>query len=252
MRIEPRRAIVGLVIAGVAGSFLLLPALSLVGTLLAPSMPAPHQSRVVPLLGEAIWARSLGGRAAALQPINPFTVARAVSCHLLAERFDDQAERDREHDGCMELLPGIQGIGHLANIHMQSEGVWEDPRVPFVALATVSKVSSTWTKAELLDSLAARGEFGNGLIGADHAARAYFGKTPGELALAEIALLASALGNRRLNPWCRPEEAARARLRILSRMRDSQVIDDPAVDAANRMPLGILPTPPPRHQPCRN
>ena len=58
----------------------------------------PATTHVPPLLGEAIWARALGGQATELQPVNPFTIGRMASCHLLAERFEDQAERDAQHE----------------------------------------------------------------------------------------------------------------------------------------------------------
>jgi len=97
VRFDRRTLFFGLLFAGVAGGFLLLPAISLVGSLLAPSQPEPATTHVPPLVGEAIWARALGGQATKLQPVNPFTIGRMASCHLLAERFEDQAERDAHH-----------------------------------------------------------------------------------------------------------------------------------------------------------
>ena len=58
MRFDRRTLFFGLLFAGVAGGFLLLPAVSLVGSLLAPSQPEPATTHVPPLLGEAIWARA--------------------------------------------------------------------------------------------------------------------------------------------------------------------------------------------------
>ena len=83
MQIEPRRAVIGLLIAGAAGAFLFLPAITFVGTTFVP-VPTPATTHIAPLLGEAIWARALGGRATELQPVNPFTIARMASCHLIA------------------------------------------------------------------------------------------------------------------------------------------------------------------------
>ena len=82
MQFDRRTLVLGILFAGVAGGFLLLPALSLVGSLLAPSQPRPATTHVPVLVGEAIWARGLGGRATELQPVNPFTIARFNSLNF--------------------------------------------------------------------------------------------------------------------------------------------------------------------------
>jgi membrane peptidoglycan carboxypeptidase len=132
---------------------------------------------------------------------------------------------------------------------MQGEGVWQDPRVPFVSIATITRVTGTWTKAELIDTLAARAEFTSHFIGADNAARGLFGRLPADLTVAQTALVAGLLGDRHLDPWCAPEAATRSRRRILERMRDDGVIDDATYQSANVTELGLT-TPPPSHQPC--
>lgn len=247
---HPPRLVGALLCAGATGAVLLLPAVSFVGSMLLPSMPAPPQEHVAPLLGEAMWARARGGRATELQPLNPFTIARFASCQLFAERHEDRAARDQEQDACMALLPAIQAVGLVATRHLQSVGVWQDIRVPFAALATVRKMSNTWTRAELLDALGASGEFGPVFIGADAAARGYFGRSVVELDLSQIALLAATLGERRVHPWCWPEHAARVRQGILERMHQNGVIDLAAADAATRTSLGITATPPAEYPPC--
>src|SRR6478736_9116325 len=115
-------------------------------------------------MADAIWAKTLGGRANELQPLNPFTLGRMLSCHVLAERYDAD-QRDAQHDECFKLIPAIQGVGYVTSIHMRTHGVWQDPRVPFVQVAEMTKVTSTWTRAELVDALAERGEFILGLQG---------------------------------------------------------------------------------------
>ncbi len=160
----------GLVIAGFAGAVLVLPAISFVGTTLMPNQPVPATAHMPPLLAEAIWARTNGGRATELQPLNPFTIGRAGACHILAERFDP-AERSAQHDECMKLLPGVQAVGYLSSVHMKSQGVWQDIRVPFVQIATMNRMTGKWSKAELLSTLAERAEFGTGVIGVEAASR---------------------------------------------------------------------------------
>ena len=249
MRLEPRSLLVGLAIAGMAGAVLFLPAISFIGTMLLPNPPVPATQRVSPLLADAIWARTNGGRATELQPLNPFTIGRAASCHILAERFE-RSERSAQHDECMKLLPGLQAVGYLSTVHSKSEGVWQDPRVPFVGLATMTRITDKWTKAELLNTLAERGEFGVGLIGAEAASRGYFSRSADQLTLPQAAMIGAFTGDNRIDPWCDPEEAAVRRHRILVKMRENQAIDEAAFGAADKSELGLSPLPA-NHQPCK-
>jgi len=245
---DPRRILIGLVIAGVAGAALFLPAISFVGTMLAPSQPVPATTRVPPPLADAIWARANGGRATQLQPLNPFTMARAATCHAFAE-FDEPEQRQTGHDDCMKLLPGVEAVGYLSKVHMRSEGVWQDPRVPFVQIATMTRITSRWTKAQLLDTLASRGEFGSGFIGAEAAAAGYFGRPADQLNLAQAAMVGAFIGDGVADPWCDPAAAANMRRRVLERMLDDGVIDEAAYQSANVAELGLT-TPPATHKPC--
>jgi len=120
-----------------------------------------------------------------------------------------------------------------------------------VQIAAMTKVSSTWTRPELIDALAERGEFILGLQGVYQASQAFFKRPVGELTLPQTALVAALLGQRRLDPWCAPEQAAILRRRVLERMRDNLVIDDAAVQAANIAELGLV-EPPPAHKPCEH
>lgn len=250
MRFDLRQGLIGLGIAGAAGAMLFVPAVFWIGNLLAPSHPVPSTTHVPPLLGQALWARANGGRATALQPLNPITIGRMAGCHVLAERIDDPSERDREHDECMTLLPAVEAVGYLATVHRRGEGVWQDPRVPFVQMATIARVTSRWTRAELVDTLAARGEFTASFIGAEHAARGLFGRSPADLTVPQAALVAAVLGDRRADPWCEAAAAAAMRNRVLARMRDSLAIDDDTFAAATAAPLDLA-APPGNRPPCR-
>jgi len=247
---RPRTIVATLGVAGVAGAFLLLPTLSFIGTMLAPSQPTPSQAHVSPLLGKAMWAVALGGRATELQPMNPFTIGRMVACHALAERFETRAERDSQHDECMKLMPAVEAVGYLSTVHMRSEGVWEDPRVPFVQIATMTMLSGTWTRTELLDTLAERGEFGPTFQGTEAASHGYFGRPANELTLPQAAMLAGLMGNRRIDPWCDPATTADRRRRALERMRNNRDINDVEFEAANRSELGLS-EPPSGHPNCK-
>ena len=109
---------------------------------------------------------------------------------------------------------------------------------------------STWTRAELLDTLAERGEFPLGFVGVDNASRGFFGRSAADLSLPQAALLGSMIGESRIDPWCQAERAAALRRRVLERMRDNLAIDDAAMDTANRAELGLA-APPPNHQALR-
>ena len=250
MRIDARQTVIGLVIAGVAGGFLFLPAVVYLGTFLSPNTITPATAHVAPLLGDALWARAGGGRDSQLQQLNPFTIGRMASCHLWAETIDDRAAAETQHEECMKLMPGVQAIGYVSSLHLQSQGVWQDPRVPFVQIATMTRVTDKWTRTELIDTLAERAEFGNGIHGVSRAAQYYFGRSTSDVTVPQAALLAAMTGDRRLDPWCDPEGAATARRRILARMRDNLAIDGATLESADRSDLGLINPPPDGHKPC--
>lgn len=249
MRFDKRTAFSAIFIAGASGAVLLLPAIAFVGTMLSPSVPAPSTTHIPAILGEAIWARANGGRHAELQPLNPFTVGRVASCMILAESMAPSPERNARQDECMRHLPAIQAIGYLSTVQMKADGVWQDPRVPFVQIAHMSRLTKSWSKTELLDTLAERGEYAAGIKGVAQAARMFFNRGVGELTLAQTALVAGLLGDTRLDPWCAPDRAAQRRAVVLERMRDNLAIDEAARSDANDDELGLI-APPAGHQPC--
>ena len=74
--------------------------------------------------------------------------------------------------------------------------------------------------------------FGNQLYGVAAAAEAYFGKTAGELSLAEAATLAAVLETPTINPHSAPEEAAeRARLVLDAMLAQGLISRDEALEA---------------------
>jgi hypothetical protein len=249
VRIDPRRVVVGLLIAGVAGGFLFLPAVGFIGSMLAPTQPAFSTTHVPKLVGDALWADSAGGRATELQPINPFTLGRVVACNVLAERIDDRDQYEAEHEECMKLLPAVEAINEVSMSHIRGAGISDDPRVPFVGFATMMNVASKWSRDELLDALGERARFSFGFRGIEQAAHGFFNRSPSELTLPQAALLSALHRDRHLDPWCGPVRAAEIRRRTLRRMLDNLAIDQAAFDSANAAPLGIA-DPPPNHKPC--
>jgi penicillin-binding protein 1C len=97
------------------------------------------------------------------------------------------------------------------------------------------------TKDEVLEQYLNRAPYGNQLLGAQSAARAYFGKPARDLSLAESAFLAG-LPNApsAFNPR-KSHDAAVARQRVvLRRMREQGIIDDDAYALALAQPLSVL------------
>ena len=112
-------------------------------------------------------------------------------------------------------------------------------------------MARSFTKADSVDTLAERGEFGMGFKGVEAAAQGYFGRTAAQLTLPQVATIAALVTGRGPDPWCDPAGAAALRHRILDGMRDNGVIDEPAFMAADRSELGLL-TPPAGHLPCKD
>jgi len=250
VRFNARQILGGLILAGVAGGFLFLPAISFVGSLLASTQPSPPTTHVPKLVGDALWAEFQGGRSTVLQPINPFTLGRMASCHVFAEmRARNRDENEAGHEECMKLLPAVEGINEVSMSHLRGVGVQNDPRVPFVGFATMMNVASRWSREELLDAIGERGEWSFGFHGVEQAARGFFNRSAAELDLPQAALLARLHRFRHLDPWCGPVHAAGERRRTLQRMLANGAIDDAAFQAANVAPLGLA-DPPTDHKPC--
>jgi len=251
VRVSEKRTLVGIVISGAAVAILIMPAVYFLGLWLAPPRPVPVTTRVPVLLEDAIWARADGGRATELQPINPISFVRMRACRAMAAQTDDSALRSARRAECMKLLPAIQAADYLSGVHIRDANAATGGfREGISQFATAAWLTRSWTKAELIDTLAARGEFGIRWRGAGAAARGYFARDAGELSLSQSALLAGLLGDRGTDPWCDSTAAASIRHRILERMRDNLAIDDTAFNAADREPID-LGSPPADHPPCR-
>lgn len=251
MRTGERRTLAIILIAGVTGAILFMPAVYFLGLWLAPPRPVPATTHVPALLSEALWARADGGRASELQPLNPISFVKHRVCRAIAARTDDPRLRGERRAECMKQLPAVQAADYLSGVHMRDEHV--DPssfRMGIGQFATAAWLTRSWTKAELIDTLAARGDFGAMWRGAEAASRGYFARETGDLRLPQAALLAGLIGDRGTDPWCDPDAAFSIRHRILERMRDNLAIDDNAYRAADSEPIGLGP-PPADHNRCR-
>lgn len=249
MRIEPRQLASGLVLIALAGALFTLPAIVFIGDTFLPRHIEPAAAQVPPVVADALWAHAGGGRATELQPLNPFTVGHFAGCHLLAETRSDGAARIAEREKCMTVIPAFAAVGYLSAAHLRQEGVWQDPRVPFAQIATMTRMSGTWTRAQLIDTLAERAEFTQAFVGIEAASRGFFGHALSDLSLPHAALLAAMVGNRNFDPWCDARKAAALRRRVLEQMRDNGAIDDAALESADRADLGLGPAPA-QHKTC--
>lgn len=250
MRLEERRTIVSVFIAGVIGAVLFLPGVYFLGLWLAPPRPVPEASGAPPLMLEALWARADGGRATDLRPVNPVNFVQHRVCRALAIRYDDPKVRGERRAECLESMPAVQGVDYLSTVHMQANNV--EPRSFRMAIgqfATAVWLTRSWTKDELLNTLAARGEFGYGWRGIDVAARGYFGRAASDLTLPQAALIGSRIGDPATDPWCEPEAATGMRNRILTRMRENTAISETDLQAASSAELGLA-SPPEGRPPC--
>jgi len=253
VRLNERRTLIGLFIAGVAGAILFPFAIYFIGLAVAPAPPTPATTPVPPLLADAIWARAEGGTATRLTPVTHLSMARFAAC-VAIEDFYDTAPGDAQRvTACREYMPALQGVEYLAGLQMRDAGLKTSFGEGLGRFSTLVWVTHSWTKAEFLNTVAERGEFGTAVRGAETASHHYFGRAATELTLPQAALLAAFIGDRTsdFDPWCGPAGAVALRARVLQRMRDNLSIDDAELKAANTSGLELGP-PPAGHRPCRD
>jgi len=245
-----RRTLIGLGIAGVVGPALLVTGYLSLGLLFAPPWPVPASTPVTPLVGAALWVRANTGSATEMRPIGPASVSQFMACMLLAETESDAAAQDARQAECRTHLPALDAVEYLSTRHLRAAGFKEPGfKEGHSRFVTTLWMMRSWKRADLVNTLAARGEFGMGFRGLEVAAHGYFGRPAAELALPQAAMLAAFIGGRGPDPWCDPAGAAAMRHRILKGMRDNNVIDELAFIAADRSELGLT-SPASNHPTC--
>jgi hypothetical protein len=244
MRINVRKTLIGLFVIGVAGAAVFPFAVYFIGLALAPPRPVPAAIHVPPIVADALWARIDGGRATGMQGLDPLKLLRRAACGIAAEVMtDDRGERQTRDAECMTtILPAMQGAEYVSRVYLQDQDFQPGPKYPFSQIATMTWVTRSWTKSELVDTIAERGKFGFGLRGAEAAAGYYFNRPLAELSVPQAALLAAlGIGEKDINPWGEPELAAERRNLVLAKMRDSLAIDANAYEKAMRASLELGP-----------
>lgn len=248
MRLEERRTIRVVLIAGAvlaAIPVLYLASIFAYGTFVAPP-PVPETRAAPDFVRAALWARADGGAATELRPINPFTIARFATCMVVAEGTND----DERMSACRKHLPAIRGLEYLANLHLKDHQV---ERASFRggagSMATMVRLTQSFTRENFLDTLATRADFGYGWRGVEAAAQGLFGRAAGELTLPQAALIASRVGALDVDPWCDAEHATTRRNITLRQMRENGAIDEESLQGALGQPLGLA-SPPTTHKPC--
>ena len=250
MRLPPARTLIGLAIAGLSLAMMLPVIYFSVVLRLSPPRPMPATSHVVPLVGDAIWARAEGGRATELKPINPINMGQFVLCSERAQRERDETLRRASRAECRTYLPALPAMEYLSDLHLRDAGLVSPFRRGHARLVTTIWLTRSWTKAELVDTLAERGEFGAAYRGVEAAAQGYFGRAAAQLTLPQAALVAGLIGTRRTDPWCDPAAAASLRHRVLEGMLDNDAIDEQAYGAADTSELSLA-APPAAHPSCK-
>lgn len=245
-----RAALTRFAIAGVVGAALFPFAIYYVGLAAAPPRPTPAHAPAPRLLADALWARADGGHAAEFTPITPISMAVFLGC-VAVEDFNDTAPGDaRRVTACRSYQPAIAGLEYFSRMHMRDAHVKPSFREGLGRLSTTIWITHSWTKAEFLNTLAARGEVGDAFRGVEAAAVGYFGRAAAQLTLPQAALIAALIGSRRGDPWCEPEVAASMRNRVLDRMREDDAIDERDFQSASLAPLDLA-APPEGRPPCR-
>lgn len=114
--------------------------------------------------------------------------------------------------------------------------VWGKAAQMLCALRLERSVSKT----AILEAYLNRAPYGLNLLGAEAAARRYFGKPALELTLSEAALIAALpKGPAICQPFTHPERALGRRNYVLRRMREEGYINDSECESAAAQPLGV-------------
>jgi 1A family penicillin-binding protein len=110
-------------------------------------------------------------------------------------------------------------------------------------IALARRIERMYSKDEILELYLNKVYFGDGLHGAEAAARGYFGKAAADLDLAESALLAGLVNAPSVNaPTVSMSRALARRALVLNAMREQGIITDAAFDRASKEKINLVDT----------
>lgn len=172
----------------------------------------------------------------------------AVSPHLVDATIAIEDKRFHRHPGvdavaaaraAWQNLSGMRRVSGASTITMQTVRLlWPRPRrwgskaVEAFRAVQLERLVGKEGVLELYFNLA---PYGGNIVGAEAAARRYFGKSCANLSLGEASLLAGVPQSpSRLDPRRRPEAARKRRLRVLERMAADGMIGEKDLAAAAR------------------
>jgi penicillin-binding protein 1A len=104
------------------------------------------------------------------------------------------------------------------------------------------RISQKFSKEEILELYLNQMYFGHGRYGVEEAARFYFGKSVGEIDVAEAALLAGMLQSpSRLSPYKHPEAAKKRQSYVLGQMAKLEFIYEDTARKLAEQPIAVIP-----------
>ena len=110
-------------------------------------------------------------------------------------------------------------------------------------IALARRIERMYSKDEILELYLNKVYFGDGLHGAEAAARGYFGKSAADLDLAEAALLAGMVNAPSVNaPTVNMSRAVARRALVLNAMREQAIITDAAFERASKEQVRLVDT----------
>jgi 1A family penicillin-binding protein len=110
-------------------------------------------------------------------------------------------------------------------------------------IALARRIERMYSKDEILELYLNKIYFGDGLYGAEAAARGYFGKAAADLDLSEAALLAGLVNAPSTNaPTVSPSRALARRALVLNVMREQGIITQEAFDRASKEKINLVDT----------
>lgn len=113
-------------------------------------------------------------------------------------------------------------------------------RSKFMEALQARRLEMIWTKPQILEAYSSRVSFGNLFTGLPAAADGYFHKPPGDLTVAECALLASLpQAPSRMNPFRDLQPAIKRQRWVLSRMHGLGMIDQENYAMAQAQPIRL-------------